>query len=185
MQAQGKEVNIMQKISEKMMTDEETDSEDEHSVLMKRHLPWRNKMLNKLIKTLDSRRNEESDSAPKKQRKIGPPSERRPPKDAPKWVLQDSLPCSDGSSSPVPPSNVNSPGQSPLRSPLSLSSMPIQTQTPPNQQISRLPPQYIRTPSTPLSHHYTVQTNESSFSEEAESSDDETSCWIRAITGLK
>ena len=48
MQAQGKEVNIMQKISEKMMTDEETDSEDEHSVLMKRHLPWRSKMLTKL-----------------------------------------------------------------------------------------------------------------------------------------
>ena len=185
MQAQGKEVNIMQEMSEKMMTDEETDSEDEHSVLMKRHLPWRSKMLTKLIKTLDSRRNEKSDSAPKKERKIGPPSERRPPKDAPKWVLQDSLPSSDGSSSTVPPSNVNSPGQSPVHSPLSLSSMPIQMQTPPNQQMCRLPPLYIGIPSTPLSHHYTAQTNEPSFSEEAESSDDETSCWIRAVTGLK
>ena len=44
MQVRGKEVDIMQQLGEKAMTDEETDSDDPN-LLVKRTLPWRSKKL--------------------------------------------------------------------------------------------------------------------------------------------
>ena len=47
-QAWGNEVEIMQQLGEKAMTDEEIDSDDPNA-LVKRTLPWRSKKLSKLI----------------------------------------------------------------------------------------------------------------------------------------
>ena len=84
MQARGKEVEIMQRLNEKAMTDEETDCDD--TMLVKRTPPWRNKKLTKLMKTLDSRKDSK---LPKKERRTGRPSEKSPPKKLPTWALRD------------------------------------------------------------------------------------------------
>ena len=56
MQARGKEVEIMQQLNEKAMTDKETDCDDtDLNVLVKRTPPWHNNKLTKLMKSLDSR----------------------------------------------------------------------------------------------------------------------------------
>ena len=67
MQARGKEVSIMQNISEKVMTDEETDCDDGQAVLVRKVPPWRSEKLTKLMRTLDNRKNTKSDLAPKKE----------------------------------------------------------------------------------------------------------------------
>ena len=164
MQARGKEVNIMQKICEKMMTDEETDGEDGHSVLLKRVPPWHSKMLTKLMRTLDSRRMPSRTLYPRKSRKWVPSQTGALPKDVPRWALQDpasSHSCSDASSSPGAVSRMT-PGQSPVHSPLSLlnqTSTPIQTHVSQMRPTTPcLPPRSLPTPSigTRLSHHFKV-----------------------------
>lgn len=61
MQAKGKEDEIQQVLSEKVMTDEETDDEEQH-VLVKRALPWRSE---KLMKALDNHKDTRCEAAPK------------------------------------------------------------------------------------------------------------------------
>ena len=79
----------MQQISEKVMTDEEMDDGDSQ-VLVRRMPPWRSSKWTKLMKTLDSRKCAKSEAVPKKEHKMGSFSERSPPNDLAKWVLQDS-----------------------------------------------------------------------------------------------
>ena len=71
----------MQALSEKFMSDEETDDEN-NSSLIKRSLTWRSEKLNKLIVKLDERyfhsRERKENSKPMKNRRKGNPSERLP-----------------------------------------------------------------------------------------------------------
>ena len=60
MQVKGKEVEIMQQLSEKVMTDEETDCE--LNVLVRRTPPWRSKKLTKLMRTLNSHKSKKSEA---------------------------------------------------------------------------------------------------------------------------
>ena len=80
----------MQALSEKFMSDEETDEEDCNS-FVKRALTWRSEKLNELIKKLDHRymssREKKDRSKPLKVRKLSLPSERLPPLCAPKWAI--------------------------------------------------------------------------------------------------
>ena len=124
MQAQGKEVDIMQQIIEKVMTDKETDCDDGDSqVLVRRMPPWCSSKLTKLMRTLDSRKTAKSEAVPKKERRIRPFSERSPPNGLPKWVLQTSTRTHENSSSwtdssSTPPSTqIHSPMSSPEPSP--------------------------------------------------------------------
>ena len=84
----------MQVLSEKFMSDEETDAEDGNS-LVKRTLKWRSEKLNELICKLDDRysksREKNDNVRPMKARKTGSPSGRPPPGHAPHWALAD--PC--------------------------------------------------------------------------------------------
>ena len=72
------------------MSDEETDTEDNNS-LIKRTLKWRSEKLNELLNKLDERylkSREKKDSVrPMKTRKIGSPSDRSPPGSAPDWAV--------------------------------------------------------------------------------------------------
>ena len=78
----------MQALSEKFMSDEETDTENQDS-LVKRTPIWRSEDVNKLLKKLDLRysRNKKC-SRPSKPRQIGPPSTRSKPSSAPRWAMQ-------------------------------------------------------------------------------------------------
>ena len=78
----------MQKLSEKLMSDEETDSDDS-SVLVKRSPPWRSDKLNLLFQSLDERYESShgSSSVSKRCRTIGPVSERPQPQGLPSWAL--------------------------------------------------------------------------------------------------
>ena len=86
----GQEVSVMQSLSEKYMTDEETDSDDD-TTLVKRSLPWRSTKCEQFLKTLDDRyvesREKKNNSKPLKPRKIGPNSERSVPKNAVNWAI--------------------------------------------------------------------------------------------------
>ena len=197
----------MQNISEKVMTDEETDCDDGQALLVRRVPPWRSEKLTKLMRTLDNRKNTKSDVAPKKERQTGPLSDRSPPKDIPKWALQDpqSHPFSDTSSSAV---EFNSSTNSPVPSPTEILAQSVQTSTPVQPQTTQSQPS---TPTvlqqalqvcatTPLSRHSRASIRSASSSpahdsssiktailsdSEHESCDDELSLWIRAVTGLK
>ena len=126
MQARGKEVEIMQQLNEKAMTDEETDCDDtDLNVLVKRTPPCRNNKPSKLMKRLDSRKDFKSDTVPKKEHRTGHPSERSLPKGLPKWTLKDTFTSEPYSSSL---SNASSPTPSQTISPESPVQFPTQNQ---------------------------------------------------------
>ena len=213
MQAKGKEVEVMQQLNEKVMSDEETDY-DEPSILVKRTPPWRSEKLTSLIRALDNRKDAKSEAVPKKERKTGPPSLRKQPTNLPKWAVS----CSPTPISPMQSqassseqSELSSSAQSPMFSPVpsqtssptqSLTSQPCTpTQVQSSSHVSRrrvsLPPPTIRIPLSSrmqLSQQDAdlqsgLSSNESLSGEsspgDALSSDDEVSCWIRAVTGVK
>ena len=143
MQAWGKEVSVMQQISEKVMTDEETDCDDGDSqVLVRRMPPWRSSKLTKLMRTLDSHKNAKSEAVPKKECRIRPFSERSPLNGLPKWVLQTSATTHENSSSPTDSSStpastqIHSPMSSPEPSPQcsAVFTLPSQSSTPTQAQ---------------------------------------------------
>ena len=82
----------MQTLNEKFMSYEETDAEDKS--LIQRTPNWRSEKLNQLIKKLDERyfksREKRENVRPMKTRKIGRPSDRSPPGNAPDWAVADS-----------------------------------------------------------------------------------------------
>lgn len=213
MQAKGKEVDIMQQLNEKVMSDEETDC-DEPSILVKRTPPWRSEKLTNLIRALDNRKDDKSEAVPKKEGKTGPPSLRKQPTSLPKWAVS----CSSTSASPVQNQassseqrELSSPAQSQLFSPA-----PSQTSSP-TQSLTSQPstPTLVRSSTrvshrrvslplppihTPLSSRVHLSQQErdvqcglssnDSFSGESSpgdncDSDDEMSCWIRAVTEVK
>ena len=207
MQARGKEVEIMQQLNEKAMTDEETDCDD--TVLVKRTPPWRN---TKLMKTLDSRKDSKSDTIPKKERRTGRPSERSPPKNLPTWALRDTCTSESYSSSlsdafsPAPSQAISpeSPMQFPAQSrglsPISSqSSSPTPNHTSPPMRIQPSTPSRVSPICTPLSHNMrfnpgnmgsngrdtTPSDNGDSLSDGESDDIDEMSTWIRAVTGVK
>lgn len=103
------------------------------NVLVRRTPPW---LSDKLMKTLDRRKDARSEVAPKKERWTGRPSERNTPKDLPKWALQ------------VPNQTTSSLSDSSSVSQESPVSSPVQSQVVslfPNQSS---PPTLMRTPST-------------------------------------
>lgn len=75
----GQEVSVMQSRGEEYMTDEETDSDDD-TTLVKHSLPWRSTKCERFLKTLDDRymesREKRNNSKPLTPRKVGPDSER-------------------------------------------------------------------------------------------------------------
>lgn len=100
----------MKQLNEKLMTDEETDTE-EPNCFIRRSLPWRSEKLNRLFKTLDERHDSKHDSSVRRNRKIGSPSERGYPKGLPAWSL--STP-STSLSTPTPSTSSLTPTPSPL-----------------------------------------------------------------------
>lgn len=206
----------MQQLSEKIMTDEETDDDTESNILVKRTPPWRSNKLTKLIKTLDTRKDAKADAQPKKGRKTGHPSERSPPRDLPKWALKDtseryssslsdtSSPVSTPASHPTENPELT---QTSSRSPFSQSSSQALTPLSHNQS-SRTPLSHQSAPRTSAPHSLfhsppvhtlpatsRVHSGESSTSLSpigstsnedslSENDDDDTSVWIRALTGV-
>ena len=74
-------------LSEKYMSDEETDDEDDQ-FFIHRTLPWRSPELNKLILKIDKRYNKnKDDSRPLKPRREGKPSARTFPKNPIPWAI--------------------------------------------------------------------------------------------------
>ena len=77
----------MSLLSEKFMSDEETDPED-GTTFIKRTLSWRSPKLTKMIMKLDKRYNRnKDDSRPLKPRRNGEYSARSIPKNAPSWAI--------------------------------------------------------------------------------------------------
>lgn len=79
---------LLNKLSEKYMTDEETDIENDGFI--QRTPKWRNSHLSKLFMKLDDKysKSSKTDKArPMKPRRQGPYSDRMPPLNAPKWAL--------------------------------------------------------------------------------------------------
>lgn len=191
MYASKRKVEIMQQLNEKAMTDEETDCDDiDSNRLVKRTPPWRSNKLTKLIKTLDSRKDMKSDTMPKKDRKTGCPSERNPPKDLPKWALRDdstSEPSlSDASSTPESP--MQCPTQNQGLTPVSSRSSGLPGLTPLSRFSATHASFHSQTPpSTPTMHDESIpQSPSNSFSSDSDyDENDETSAWIRAVTGLR
>ena len=211
MQARGKEVEIMQRLNEKAMTDEETDCDD--TMLVKRTPPWRNKKLTKLMKTLDSRKDSKSDTIPKKERRTGRPSERTHQKNFQRGHLEtctsESYVSSLSDVSSLAPSQTISPesamqfpaqsrGLSPISS-QSSSPTPSHMLTSPPMRIQPSTPSRVSSIHTPLSHNMcfnpgsmgsngrdtTPSDNGDSLSDGESDDIDEMSTWIRAVTGVK
>lgn len=81
------EVAVMKKLSEKYMSDEETDGEDDNT-LIRKSPGWRSTALNKLIAKLDRKYSRKKDSSkPAKKRIDGTLSNRTPPTNAPRWAV--------------------------------------------------------------------------------------------------
>ena len=92
------EVAVMQKLSEKYMSNEETDSED-HSTFIRRSPGWRSTALNKLIAKLDQKYSRKKDSSkPAKKRIDGALSNRTPPTNAPRWAVVREVSTSESAS---------------------------------------------------------------------------------------
>ena len=129
----------MQSLSEKYMTDEETDSDDDTT------LPWRSTKCERFLKTLDDRyvesREKKNNSKPLKPRKVGPNSERSPPQNVVSWAIQEGVRLNDQSqrqngenqqsmSPTTPNTSFTNPGPSGASTPFS--SAPSLVSTPPN-----------------------------------------------------
>ena len=85
--AKGDEIKVIQSLNEKLMSDEETDTEDSKSFI-KRSPLWRCEKLNALIKKLDKRHlKKKNNSKPSKERRVGPESGRPAPSNAPSWAI--------------------------------------------------------------------------------------------------
>ena len=142
--ATGQEVSVMQSLSEKYMTDEETDSDDD-TTLVKRSLPWRSTKCERFLKTLDDRyvesREKKNNSKPLKPRKVGPNSECSPPQNVVSWAIQEGVRLNDQSRrqngenqqsmSPTTP-NTSFTNPSPSGASTPFSSAPSLVSTPPN-----------------------------------------------------
>ena len=79
---------LLSKLSEKYMSDEETDTENDGFI--QRTPKWRNGHLSKLLMKLDEKYSKSSKTdktRPTKPRRQGPYSDRMPPLNAPKWAL--------------------------------------------------------------------------------------------------
>ena len=73
----------MKIMHERMMTDEETDTE-EPNTFISRKPPWRSEKLNILFRALDERyHSSHNGKEPRRNRKVGPPSDRSPPTGVP------------------------------------------------------------------------------------------------------
>jgi len=80
----GDELQMMNMLSEKYMSDEETDDDQ---FFIRRTLSWRSPKLNKLISKLDKRYKNKDDLRPLKPRRNGEPSTRACPKNAIPWAV--------------------------------------------------------------------------------------------------
>ena len=125
----------MQSLGEKYMTDEETDSDDD-TTLVKRSLPWRSTKCERFLKKLDDRyvesREKKNNSKPLKPRKVGPDSERLPPQNAITWAVNDEFQSQYGqTTSPATPNtSFTNAGPSSISTPFS--STPSLGSTPPS-----------------------------------------------------
>lgn len=85
-QAKGKQHQLLCKLNEKAMSDEESDPDEQNS-LIRRPPPWRNEKLNALFASLDQQYEAKHSPSTKRKRKIGPPTERIQPRGLPVWAL--------------------------------------------------------------------------------------------------
>ena len=88
--ASHKQGLLLDKLSDKYMTDEETDGESSGSGFIKRTPRWRSDKLSRLFSKLDEKYYKSSrteKARPAKPRRPGPYSDRMPPLNAPKWAI--------------------------------------------------------------------------------------------------
>ena len=88
--ASHKQGLLLDKLSDKYMTDEETDVENSGSGFIQRTPKWRSDKLSRLLSKLDEKyyKSSKTEKArPAKPRRPGPYSDRMPPVNAPKWAL--------------------------------------------------------------------------------------------------
>lgn len=196
--ATGQEITVMQSLSEKYMTDEETDSDDD-TTLVKRSLPWRSTKCDRFLKTLDDRyvesREKKSNSKPLKPRKIGPNSERSVPKNAVNWAI---LCLNDQSLSPngenqqnaspsTPNTSFTNPGPSSISTPLSpsLVSMPLSSSTPSlvSTPLSSSAPSLVSTPQNSAAGSV-ASSSPSELNDDVDNDESDLEGWIRSVAGM-
>ncbi|MCG8624944.1 MAG: hypothetical protein MJE68_23460 [Proteobacteria bacterium] len=170
------------------MTDEETDSDDD-TTLVKRSLPWRSTKCDRFLKTLDDRyvesREKKSNSKPLKPRKIGPNSERSVPKNAVNWAI---LCLNDQSLSPngenqqnaspsTPNTSFTNPGPSSISTPLSpsLVSMPLSSRS--------SAPSLVSTPQNSAAGSV-ASSSPSELNDDVDNDESDLEGWIRSVAGM-
>ena len=164
----------MHSLGEKYMSDEESDAEDPQT-LIKRTPIWRSEKLGQLLQKLDERyacsREKKDNSKPLKVRKVGTPSERSSPPNAPRWAVEmtdHSLDSSSPNSSML--TSVSTSSDIPQYIPTTSS-----TPTTSGALTTRSTP-----PSTPVSP---IQDDTSSPI--GSDSDPEFDTWISEVTGVR
>ena len=89
--ATAKEREVLCQLSEKYMSDEETDNESPGGLII-RKLSWRSDNLNKLLSKIEDRhQSETTNSKPMRPRRIGDESERLPPTTCLPWAIDPSF----------------------------------------------------------------------------------------------
>jgi hypothetical protein len=172
-QTKGKQRELLSKLSEKAMSDEETDP-DEPGSFIRRPPPWRSDRLNVLFTALDERYEAKHDSSARRKRKIGPCTERIQPRGLPVWAL-------------LPAAAENSPVCS-VQTPTEITT-PIRS----NNTTTPIPTEWIhdnfapvRNRPTRLFHCNDRETShdlEAGVDEEADTlSDNELDAWIHSVT---
>lgn len=94
------------------MSDEESD--DDSISLIKRSPPWRSDKLNRLFRSLDEQYESKHGVMTKRNRRIGPFTERPPPRGLPAWALSEFRPESP-SPNTARTAGAHLPGQTPVR----------------------------------------------------------------------
>lgn len=208
-QAKGKEVHVMRQINEKLMSDEETDCEEPNS-FTKRSPPWRSDKLNNLFRTLDGRY-ELKQPTLKKNRKVGPFTDRLRPQGVPTWALCPPTPattsperaCSDSGTSPtslssscpvLTPSSTSctptsrhisrssSAGCTPTARHNSRSSSSVSTPTDWGERTNAMPWRPGMTLPSIQGQSFHMTTAEQDSLSEGSESDSEMDAWIHAVT---
>lgn len=163
------ERRLWKSLSAVYMSDEETDDDEGGFII---HKPdWRSTIVVKLIDKLDQRyektRQSKEHSRPREQRRIGTPSIRPPPRNAPSWATN----LSSEESSPSQQSNPTTPA-----------SIISNASTPPCGSSSQTTP--FRTAASDIAPRSLSYDEEPPLPDDAEdSSDQELAIMIRAATG--
>lgn len=200
-QANKREAEILRKLGEKLMSDEETDSEDPNT-LIKRSPPWRSEKLNLLFHVLDARydsKKSSHSSLTKRNRKTGQVSGRPQPQGLPSWATSETNHGS-ASNTPTTPTSTDFPS-TPTSNPSIPALTPPSTSTTPTNRVSSWQPGENLPVHTPVRDRPPL-TNRLSFSHadyctppssvytptslsSDEDDDNGMENWIQTITGIR